>query len=98
MAKGKSKNYEDLLEHVLVYSLGLILMMVTNGNSFPDVASRVAFVVINGVAHFFTDYFSSRASSRLYADGEFHDFFGTIGLDQLVHYVTIFGTFVWLTT
>lgn len=98
MAKGKSKNYPDLIAHVLVYSIGLMLMMVLSGNALPDVTSKVGFVVINAIAHFFTDYFSSRATSRLYADNEFHDFFATIGLDQLVHYVTLFGTFIWLTT
>lgn len=97
MAQGKSKNFYDLSTHVGVVSIGILLMGVLNCNYFEHAGLMVAFIVINSLAHFFTDYFSSRASSRLYNDNEFHDFFGTIGLDQLVHYVTLFGTFVWLT-
>lgn len=97
MAKGKSKSNITLFEHSFVVAIGILLMAILNFQYFEHTGLLVAFVVINWIAHFFTDYFSSRASSRLYADNQFHDFFGTIGLDQLVHYVTLFGTFVWLT-
>lgn len=96
MAQGKSKNNIDLSAHVAVYTIGLVAMMILNWPFFPSFAAVAGWVAMNSVAHFFTDYFSSRASSRLYRDNEFHDFFGTIGLDQLVHYVTLTGTFIWL--
>lgn len=96
MAQGKSKNNIDLSVHVSVYAIGVILMGILNYKSFDHCGMVALFIMLNVVCHFFTDYFSSRASSRLWADKEFHDFFGTVGLDQLVHYVTLFGTFVWL--
>lgn len=96
MAQGKSKNYVDLSAHVGVYTIGLVLIAILNYQYFAAFGVGLAWVIINSIAHFFTDYFSSRSSSRLYRDNQFHDFFGTIGLDQLVHYVTLTGTFVWL--
>lgn len=97
MAQGKSKNNNDLIDHVVIVTLGIGLMSLLNYQSFASFTIGAAFVAINGVAHFFTDYYSSRSTSRLYKDQEFHDFFGTIGLDQFVHYATLFGTFIWLT-
>lgn len=98
MAKGKSRNNTTLFEHSFVVTLGILLMGILNYQYFGHAGLVAAFIIVNGVAHFFTDYFSSRASSRLWADNEYHDFFGTIGLDQLVHYITLFGTFAWLTS
>jgi hypothetical protein len=97
MAKNKSKCNDALSEHVFIYTVGLAIMAVLNCLSFPSFAVGATFVAINCVSHWFTDYFSSRSTSRLYKDEEYHDFFATIGLDQLVHYVTLFGTFIWLT-
>jgi len=97
MAKGKSSSNGDLFDHTVIVTIGILVMGILNFKSFDHAGMLVAFVAINGFAHFFTDYYSSRSTSRLYKDQEFHDFFGTIGLDQFVHYVTLFGTFIWLT-
>jgi hypothetical protein len=55
------------------------------------------FIPLNALAHFLTDWVTSRATSALYKEERYHDFFVVIGFDQLLHYVTLFGTFVWLT-
>lgn len=96
MAQGKSKNNCDLEDHVTVYAIGVLAIIILNCNHFTF-GNGVAFFVINVGAHYFTDYFSSRSTSNLWEKKEYHDFFCTIGLDQLVHYITLFGTFVWLT-
>ena len=97
MAQGKSKSNNALLSHVQVYTIGLTVMAFLNCAYF-QYSWSVALVWIagNAVAHFFTDYVSSRASSLLYKDENYHDFFVTIGLDQFVHYATLFSSFYYV--
>ena len=95
-ATNKSKNNIALLSHVGVYTIGLILMVLLNYGYFQHLSYAVGFIVFNAVAHFFTDYVTSRASSSLYEKEEYHDFFVVIGFDQLLHYLTLIGSFVLL--
>ncbi len=96
-AKGKSHSNYWLTQHVAFYTIGITLMSLLNLHSFAHPGMQLAFIVINSLAHFFTDYVTSRASSLLWKDGKIHDFFVTVGADQLIHYFTLFGTFIWLT-
>jgi hypothetical protein len=105
MAKNKSKCTDALMSHVAVYSIGLLFMLVLNGmfflsdsvGTFLMSMGMVGFVVINTIAHFVTDWVTSRATSALYKEERYHDFFVVIGVDQMIHYITLFGTFIWLT-
>lgn len=86
-ASNKSKNNAALLYHVTTYTavLGVAsfaLFGVEGG----------AFAAINGILHLGTDYFTSRASSKLYAKQDWHNFFVVIGFDQLIHQFTLAGT------
>ena len=91
-AKGKSRNWKDLLSHTITYStfwiIPAILMLGYNG---------AIFVIITLVAHTITDYFTSRLNSKLWAKGDVHNFFVSIGFDQVLHYVQLFLTFYFLT-
>lgn len=100
MAIGKSKEYKWLNKHVQVYAIGLALMAIFNCAFFGmSITLMYAWVLFNAAAHFFTDYVTSRASSAIYATNESkHDFFVMIGVDQLIHYVTIFASFVYFTS
>lgn len=49
------------------------------------------YVLLNSIAHWITDYFTSRWTTRLWKQGKVHEFFVVIGLDQLMHYVVLFG-------
>lgn len=95
MAQGKSKNNSDLFDHICVYTIGLVVCTALNGSILNNYA-WLYWIAINSIAHFFTDYITSRASSNLWEKKEVHDFFVTIGADQMIHYITLFGTFVWL--
>lgn len=83
-ASNKSKRLDALSRHVMTYTL---VMAIAGCCAFG--ARGVTYALVNGVLHLITDYFTSRASSRLYAVGEVHNFFVVIGLDQLIHQVTL---------
>lgn len=104
MSKGKSTSNKVLRDHIWVYWIGLVLIAVLNLNLFhPENGSTAAAIwattwcLINAVAHFFTDYVTSRASSLLWKDGNVHDFFVVIGIDQAIHMLTLFGTLIYFT-
>jgi len=96
-AKEKSTSNVWLSKHVLTYTLGLALMALMLFPMFPCVWGAAAWISLNAIAHFFTDYITSRASSLLWKEGNTHDFFVVIGADQLIHYLTLFGTLVYYT-
>lgn len=95
-SKGKSHSFYFLGQHVGVYMLGLFVMASFTPaiNSSPRIF--FAWAVFNTMAHFFTDYITSRASSLLWKDGNVHDFFVTVGIDQYIHYFTLFGSLAYI--
>lgn len=72
MAKNKSKSNKVLLIHTSVYCLPLLWF-------------GWKFALINMALHTVTDFFTSRATSKLYASGKIHWFFVVIGFDQFIH-------------
>lgn len=97
-ATNKSKRNDALLAHVVTYTAVLgfastavaIILRPGSGLFVP-----VMFTLGNGVLHFATDYVTSRASSKLYAKQDWHNFFVVIGFDQLIHQTTLAIT-LWL--
>ncbi len=94
-ASNKSKNLDALSQHVLVYSLTILVgtYVIFGPSKWVGL-----FILVNGTLHFATDYVTSRITSRLYAEGRIHDFFVIVGLDQLLHQITLAVTMVWLLT
>lgn len=84
MAKNKSTSNKWLLSHVSVYTI-------------PFFIFGWKFALVNGAAHFVTDYFTSRINSRLYKAGKIHEFFVGVGFDQAVHATTLVLTLEYLT-
>lgn len=106
MATNKSKTNVALTAHILTYTASLIMVVCAPiilftylSPSYTSVAhvsiavSLMVWALINGVFHFMTDYYTSRWTSRLWQSGDTHNFFVVIGLDQAIHYITLFGTF-----
>lgn len=88
MATKKSFSNSWLTAHILVYTTTLwVVSMFAFGdphiNDHFIAASQ--FAAINGAAHFFTDYVTSKATSYLHKEERTHEFFVMIGLDQFLH-------------
>ena len=72
MAQNKSKSNLWLMLHVGIYSVPLLIF-------------GFKYTLLNAALHFFTDWFTSRATSKLWQSGQRHWFFVVIGLDQAIH-------------
>ncbi len=83
VAKGKSTSNPILFWHVTLYCI-------------PFLFISIEFAVINALLHFITDWFTSRATSYLWKKEQRHWFFVVIGLDQAIHMICLFSTFVLL--
>jgi len=82
MAKGKSSSNKWLLAHTGTYTLVMGILTL-----------NPMYALINGIVHTIVDYFTSRASSKLWAKGEVHNFFIVVGLDQLIHTITLIAIY-----
>jgi len=102
-AKGKSNNWRDLLAHTSTYSsvwllVSCILFGLMSGGHTTNwyVLNSIMFTLITFISHTVTDYFTSRLNSRLWAKGDVHNFFVSVGFDQVLHYVQLFLTLMLL--
>lgn len=95
MAINKSSRNDALALHVTLYTAVLLGGTGLIVGLKPQFAV-LGFAALNGALHFGTDYFTSRWSSSLWKQQRMHDFFVVIGLDQLIHQVTLAITFWWL--
>lgn len=88
-AKNKSSNNFVLFEHVSIY--GFILALA--GLIIPI---SIGWLVTNIIMHFVVDYITSRITSTLWKNGDIHDFFVIVGLDQMLHYLILFLTYIYM--
>lgn len=91
-ATNKSKNNRVLLAHVMMYTVPIYWV----GFFFLPVTLAFVWAVVNLLLHFVTDYITSRITSKLWLKGDRHNFFVTIGADQTIHMVCLFGSYVLL--
>jgi hypothetical protein len=97
-ATNKSKNNYALIAHVGTYTITWYIAICSwlIYYDIEPVGLMLLFLPITFVAHFCTDYITSRITSYYYKKGDYHNFFVVIGFDQLMHYAQIFITFNWL--
>lgn len=99
MARGKSSSNKHLCDHIGSYCAGLWIMALLNTSYFNfNFAMIAVWIILNSFFHFFTDYVTSRASSLLFKAENYHDAFVVIGIDQFIHYATLFMSFYYITT
>lgn len=83
VAVRKSKKWNVLAEHSLIYSLPFLLI-------------GWQYALLNSLLHFMVDAVTSRIASYLWQKNERHWFFTTIGFDQMIHLIILFSTYVYL--
>lgn len=82
VAKNKSTSWKHLLEHVMIYTSVLYFGFILFQHCFLQF---LLFVLINGLSHFIIDAITSRINTYLYKKGAIHNFFVSIGFDQVLH-------------
>lgn len=90
-AKGKSRQWKWLLSHTVTYSLFWFIptLIIFNLNSL----SAIYFVIITFVIHTSQDYITSRINLRLHQQNKIHEFFISVGFDQLLHFIQLLLTY-----
>lgn len=97
-ATNKSKNNIALTYHITTYSLSwlipiFLLFYYGQFNFYGAIGFTLGFSIITFICHWITDYFTSRLNSRLWAKGDVHNFFVSVGFDQVLHYAQLFLTY-----
>jgi len=89
-AKGKATSIKWLTRHILAYGqhllyggIPLLILGITIGKNWA--LPIIIYVSFNMVVHWVVDYFTSKQTSRLWAEGKVHEFFVMIGFDQFLH-------------
>lgn len=98
MAINKSKSNKWLTKHIIAYgnallfgSIPLLIFGVFFGHNWAFVI--VIYVIVNMILHWITDYFTSRWTSKLWAENDVYNFFVVIGLDQFIHICCLLLTY-----
>lgn len=99
-AKGKSKEFKWLIKHTLTYSFvfyGIFCFYsIYYVLDLNILLLGTKFFFITFIAHTITDYFTSRINAKLWDKGKVHEFFVSVGFDQVLHYIQLFATYYWL--
>jgi membrane protein insertase Oxa1/YidC/SpoIIIJ len=99
VADNKSKDNLVLLMHCIIYGMGIYFITGFFNAIFKYTSEDIIFLwaIINTVAHFMTDYVTSRLTSAMYKEQRYREFFLIIGFDQLIHGVWLFTSYAALT-
>ena len=105
-AKNKSNNINALISHTASYSyiwfVTGIIYITFRSNLFTNMEwynsfSLFKFISITFITHTIIDYFTSKLNSKLWKNNKTHQFFVSIGFDQVLHYVQLFTSYYYLT-
>ena len=100
-ATNKASSWDYLLQHTLVYAIVWIPVVGIHtayiGGTFEvSILTGLAFSVITCIVHTLTDYITSREVKKFFDKKDFHNGFVVIGLDQILHYVQLILTYLFL--
>ena len=95
MASNKSSNNVALTLHVSIYSAFFFLASFL---VLPHLTlyQSIEFTGITFITHFITDHITSIITNKLWEKKDMHNFFVVIGLDQLIHHVTLIISFFYV--
>lgn len=89
MASNKSNSLRALSGHVIVYTVGMMLLGFFVAG---PTTTAVLIGAINGGTHFGVDFCTSKITSALWKKKDVHNFFVVIGFDQLIHTIILIAT------
>ena len=98
MAQNKSKSFDVLMEHTMIYSFAMMMLLIPFYPENITSWNMIHFYAINLVAHTITDYFSSKATSYFYEKDDRHNFFVVVGFDQFMHIIVLLASWCYLMT
>jgi hypothetical protein len=111
MAVNKSKDNYALFSHVLTYSTvwlfaSCLILGITRPHETTSwyVENSILFFGATFLLHYWTDYFTSRITSKKFANKEYYakfpgfGAFAVIGFDQVLHYAQLFYTYNFIIT
>lgn len=101
LARSKATSISALTEHIVIYTFTWIIwafaLFEACSNSLGEMWIKCGiFGGITFVCHWITDYFTSKKVKKLFDMQDFHNGFVVIGFDQILHYVQLFATYIWL--
>jgi hypothetical protein len=82
----KSSDNKYLGYHVGVYSFTWFIALLAYG---VDVVKAFDFALITFIAHFTTDFITSRVGKPFWEKNDYHNGFVVVGFDQLLHYLQL---------
>lgn len=100
-ALGKRKSIKALLKHTTTYSIVLTTLLL--GVLWINPLYILYFFIFNFFAHTVIDYVTSKIIGQLFDDKHLGSSipnlgaFSMIGLDQVLHYICLFGSLYFLT-
>jgi hypothetical protein len=87
----------NLLVHTVTYIFVVAFGIIVLGAFFPELnvqsGDMLGFILVNGVAHFFTDIMTKKIGRILREHNEITGFVNVVALDQCIHYITLLITF-----
>jgi hypothetical protein len=96
-ALNKSSSNIWLLAHVGVYTVSMTCLIalysVHTLNHWSTVSNLAKFGAVTFVAHFLTDWVTSRVNSALWKADKRHEFFVSVGFDQFLHFAQLLITY-----
>lgn len=100
-AKNKSTSISALLRHTVSYSFIIfftigILHGVMTKTGESNFWFCVIFTLITFISHTITDYYTSKLNKYLWEKGDVHNFFVSVGGDQILHYLQLFSLYYYL--
>ncbi len=95
-ARNKSKRWDALLYHTVTYTL-IFFPAIAVMLSFTD---ALIFCLVTFLTHTIIDYITSRVNAVLAKKArekdDYHNFFVSIGFDQMLHLLQLFATYILL--
>lgn len=89
----KNHSINSLINHTIMYSITMgFFYFISSSNNYD----YLIFTITMFLTHTFIDFITSKIETYLYRKNNIKGFFNIVGIDQLLHYITIFLTIKYL--